>query len=48
MAFKLELPPQWRIHPVFHVSLLDPYRANSIKGRSSGTGLQAANKNKMI
>jgi hypothetical protein len=32
-AFELELPPQWRIHPVFHVSLLDPYRANKIKRR---------------
>jgi len=33
MVFKLELPPQWRIHPVFHASLLDPYQANKIEGR---------------
>jgi len=33
MAFELELPPQWRIHPVFHVSLLDPYQENRIEGR---------------
>ena len=33
MAFELELPPQWRIHPVFHASLLDPYQANRIDGR---------------
>ena len=32
-AFKLKLLPHWRIHPVFHVSLLDPYRANKIGGR---------------
>lgn len=34
IAFELELPSQWRIHNVFHVSLLDPYHANTIEGRS--------------
>jgi len=26
-AHKLEISPRWKIHPVFHVSLLEPYRA---------------------
>src|SRR6266403_760280 len=25
-AFKLELSPRWKIHPIFHISLLEPYR----------------------
>src|ERR1700712_376573 len=24
-AFKLEIFPPWKIHPVFHISLLEPY-----------------------
>ena len=25
-SFRLELPPQWKVHPVFHASLLTPYK----------------------
>jgi len=27
-AFKLEISRRWKIHPVFHVSLLEPYRTS--------------------
>jgi len=27
-AYKLEISPRWKIHPVFHVSRLEPYRAS--------------------
>ena len=32
-AFKLEISPQWKIHPIFHVSLLEPYRHSKRPGR---------------
>ena len=28
-AYKLEILPRWKMHPVFHVSLLEPYRASN-------------------
>jgi hypothetical protein len=28
LAYKLEMSPGWRIHPVFHVSLLELYKSN--------------------
>jgi len=36
-AFELKLPNHWRIYPVFHAALLDPYRANKIEGRKQTT-----------
>ena len=32
ITYQLCLPKTWKIHPVFHTSLLSPYRKNSIHG----------------
>src|SRR5277367_6980045 len=32
--YRLSLPKSWRIHPVFHASLLSPFRNNDIHGEN--------------
>ena len=33
LAYKLQISDRWKIHPVFHVSLLEPYRTSIRPGR---------------
>ena len=32
LTYRLRLPHQWKIHPIFHASLLTPYRENDTHG----------------
>jgi len=32
-AYKLEISPRWKIHPLFHVSLLEPYGTSHLPDR---------------
>ena len=32
LTYRLKLPKQWKIHPVFHATLLTPYKENNVHG----------------
>ena len=34
IVYQLQLPQTWKIHPVFHTSLLSPYRENEVHGKN--------------
>ena len=34
VSYQLQLPHQWRIHPVFHTNLLTPYRETMTHGEN--------------
>ena len=34
IVYQLQLPKTWKIHPVFHASLLSPYRENEVHGKN--------------
>uniref|UniRef100_A0A0W0FB28 Putative reverse transcriptase-rnase h-integrase n=1 Tax=Moniliophthora roreri TaxID=221103 RepID=A0A0W0FB28_MONRR len=34
VTYKLTLPEQWKVHPVFHALLLTPYKRNEVHGRN--------------
>ncbi|ESK82815.1 hypothetical protein Moror_12271 [Moniliophthora roreri MCA 2997] len=34
VMYKLALPEQWKVHPIFHASLLSPYKQNKVHGKN--------------
>ena len=33
-SYQLKLPPQWKLHDVFHATLLTPYKETALNGQS--------------
>ena len=33
-SYQLKLPPQWKLHDVFHATLLTPYKETTLNGQS--------------
>jgi len=38
MAFKLKISPNWKIHPVFQISLVEPYKVCDRPNREQPRG----------
>ena len=34
MVYQLQLPPKWKIHPIFHAGLLHPYQETKLHGEN--------------
>ena len=34
-SYQLKIPPQWKIHDIFHATLLTPYKETTLNGRQS-------------
>lgn len=37
--YQLKLPPTWKIHPIFHTTLLTPHKENNVYGKMKITPL---------
>ena len=33
-SYQLKLPPQWKLHDIFHTTLLTPYKETALNGQS--------------
>jgi len=37
-AFRLDMPARWKVHPIYHVSLLEPYKVSDRRNREQPQG----------